>query len=52
MLDFRELAAALALELDVGGDGRLEVTARAGAPEPVRPIPIRLGATTVRWSPR
>jgi hypothetical protein len=49
MLDFRELAAALALELDVGGDGRLEVTARAGAPAPVRPIPIRLGATTVRW---
>src|SRR5262249_33866666 len=41
LLDFRELAAALALELDVGADGALEVTARAGAPAPVRPIPIR-----------
>jgi hypothetical protein len=52
MLDFRELAAALALELDVRDDGGVAVTTRAGGPPPVRPVPIRVGATTVWWTSR
>ncbi len=50
MIDFRELAAALALDLDVRErEGRpvLTVTSRPGAPRPVRPVPVRLAAADV-----
>src|SRR5262249_25955795 len=45
MLDFRELAGVLGLELELGtrdGCPLLTVTRREGAPPPVRPVPVRL----------
>jgi hypothetical protein len=39
MIDFRHLAAAVALEVNIRGQEPL-VTARPGAPQPMRPIPI------------
>jgi hypothetical protein len=45
MIDFRELAGALGLELEPierGGRPLLSVTTREGEPAPVRPVPVRL----------
>jgi hypothetical protein len=45
LIDFRKLASALALDLELGErDGRqlLTVTTREDAPQPLRPIPIRV----------
>src|SRR5262249_53159138 len=45
MIDFRELAGALGLELELedrGGRQVLAVTTREGAPPPVRPVSVRL----------
>jgi hypothetical protein len=49
MVDFRELAGALALEVDAEerhGRVQLAVTAAADAPVPVRPVPVRVRTST------
>jgi hypothetical protein len=45
MIDFRELACALGLELELDGNG-LTVTTREGAPPPVRPVLVRIEGCT------